>query len=56
MTKIILALTFILAMTGCSTNVSSNSLIPNSSVNVNSSGQASGSVNVAGMNIRTTSY
>ena len=48
---------YTLAFTGCATNMSMNSPIPlggNSSVNVNSSGQASGNVNVGGVNVNTT--
>jgi len=56
MIKIILMGTMLL-LSGCATNMSMNSPIPiggNSSVNVNSSGQASGNVNVGGVNVNTS--
>jgi len=56
MKKIILAGS-ILFLTGYTTNMSMNSPIPlggNSSVNVNSSGQAYGNVNVGGINVNTS--
>ena len=48
---------YTLAFTGCATNMSMNSPIPlggNSSVNVNSAGNAYGNVNLGGVNVNTT--
>lgn len=55
MKKITILLGTLLFFTGCATNVSLDSALPmgNTSANINSSGQASGNVNVGGVNVST---
>ena len=56
MKKVMVAGVVMLVMSGCANNMSANVPVTggNSSVHLNSNGQASGSVNIGGVNVSTS--